>query len=214
MSNNKSNVRDCQSMPHLVKDADFNIKLKMPERNLVHTQAFLEKGVINYTLLGYKVPNGYRLVKSNRKEQYRLITTGDEPETVYLLELLFRHDIVYDRITCTQIKVWRTVALEHNEAVKDLPRAFFAHLLLNYHIVVSDEEHTFAGKRFWETMIDWALKTGYFVYVSDGTQIERPLIAMANINDFYQQWEAFCWGEDADVYRHRLVVISKDPITS
>ena len=191
-------------------DVDFDV-LKIPSKNIAHTQFFLEEeGVENFFLPGYITPHGYRLVKALKRDQYRLIATGYTPETVYLVALRFRDDIVYGRTTCTQIKVWRTVSSLHDSAVRDLPRTFFANLLKNYSIVVTDEEQTSDGKRFWGTMIVWAFQSGFHVYISDGTQIDRPLTEIRNMDEFYQQWGSFCWGSDRDVHTHRLVVISND----
>ncbi|MEW2741545.1 hypothetical protein ABZ131_20505 [Providencia rettgeri] len=202
-------ARTNKPMPYVIPDADFNSKLKAPEKNIDFTKLFLTSGVEDFTLPGYVTPHGYRLVKSLRNNQYRLIAEGDEPETVYLVELRFRNDVVYGKQTCTQIKVWRTISSIHNAAVRELPRTFFSNLLKEYSIVVSDEEQTADGKRFWETMIDWSLNTGYFVYISDGTQEDRPLSPVHSMSDFYNKWEKFCWGEDRDVHTHRLTVITK-----
>ncbi|WP_272661391.1 hypothetical protein [Providencia sp. PROV089] len=203
--------RNNKSMPYVIPDtdADFNTKLKAPEKNIDFTKIFLESGVVDFSLPGFVTPHGYKFVKSINKDQYRLIAVGDKPETVYLVELRFRNDIVYGKKTCTQIKVWRTISARHNTAVKDLPRTFFTDLLTKHSIVVSDEEQTGDGKRFWETMIDWALDSNYHVYVSDGTQEDRPLTAIKDMNEFYSKWDAFCWGNDRDVHAHRLAVISE-----
>ena len=212
MKNILLTIRNENSMPRLIPEADFNIKLKMPSRNIDHTRQFLAKGVEDVALDGYVVQYGYRLVKSLKKNQYRLIAIGDECETVYLVELIFRNDIVFNKATCTQIKVWRTISSEHNTAVKDLAKLFFANLLRKYNIVVSDEEHTSDGKRFWETMIDWSFKTGYNVYTSEGSEINRPLTPIQDMNDFYGRWDNFCRGTSSDVHRHRLVVISREAL--
>ncbi|MEX6205036.1 hypothetical protein AB6G29_23740 [Providencia hangzhouensis] len=202
--------RNNKSMPYVIPDtdADFNTKLKAPEKNIDYTKTFLESGVTDFSLPGFITPHGYRLVKALNKDQYRLIAIGDEPETVYLVELRFRNDIVYGKTTCTQIKVWRTISTKHNPAVKELPRTFFADLLKKHSIVVSDEEQTGDGKRFWESMIDWAMSSGYYVYASDGTQEDRPLTKISSMNEFYDKWDRFCWGNNQEIHTHRLAVIS------
>ncbi|MEX6156049.1 hypothetical protein AB6G46_24350 [Providencia hangzhouensis] len=90
--------RNNKSMPYVIPDtdADFNTKLKAPEKNIDYTKTFLESGVTDFSLPGF-APHGYRLVKALNKDQYRLIAIGDEPETVYLVELRFRNDIVYGK---------------------------------------------------------------------------------------------------------------------
>lgn len=213
MKNEPSQQQNGQSMPYLIPDADFNVKLKIHSKNIEHTKEFLEQGVQDFELPQYNIPVGYRFVKSLKRNQYRLITTTIPFETVYLVEVIFRKDIVYTKTICTQVKVWRTVAAEHSTVTRAIPRAFFNYLLENYNIVVSDEEQTSAGKRFWETMIDWAFKANLYIYISDGTEEERPLIKLNNTDELYEKWEDFCWGKDRDIHTHRLLVISKEPLS-
>ncbi len=213
MKNEPSQQNNGQSMPYLIPDADFNVKLKIHSKNIDHTKEFLEKGVEDFVLPEYSIPDGYRFVKSLKRNQYRLISTTNAPETVYLVELIFREDIIFSKTTCTQVKVWRTVSEEHDIATRYLPRYFFSYLLKTYSIVVSDEEQTGAGKRFWETMIDWAFTAHLNVYISDGTEENRPLTVVKDTDDLYENWDAFCWGKDRDTHTHRLLVISKEKLS-
>lgn len=208
MNNDKKEERRT-SMPYLIEDADFNHKLRISEKNVEHTAAFLENGAKDFVLPDFVIPHGYRFVKSLKQDQYRLITTDDQSETVYAVKLIFRKDIVVDKETCTQIMVWRTFSPEHQEAVSDFPRRFFRFLLDNYRIIVTDEEQTGDGKRFWQIMIAWSISVGYHVYVSDGGEVDRPLTAVASMDELLEKWDTFCWGTDAELHRHRLIVISK-----
>lgn len=45
MKKEPSQQNNGQSMPYLIPDADFNVKLKIHSRNIDHTKEFLEKGV-------------------------------------------------------------------------------------------------------------------------------------------------------------------------
>lgn len=87
--------------------AGFNRKLNLPSENNELTVLFLAAGTHPFLLPGYEVKEGYQFIKSGKKQQYRLVITGDLPETVYLVELCFRNDIVAGQTSCTQIKVWR-----------------------------------------------------------------------------------------------------------
>lgn len=42
-------------------------------------------------------------------------------------------------------------------------------------------------------MIDWAFKANLYIYISDGTEEERPLIKLNNTDELYEKWEDFCW---------------------
>lgn len=199
-------------MPKLIPAAGFNRKLNLPSENSELTALFLAAGTHQFLLPGYEVKEGYQFIKLGKKQQYRLVTTGGTPETVYLVELCFRNDIVAGQTSCTQIKVWRTTNDKHQSAVADLPRHFFRWLLDTYHIVVTDEEQTGDGRRFWEVMISWALAAGFYVYASDGGEPERPLFAVQDMESFFEYWSDFCWGNDPDIHTHRLIVISKKEI--
>ncbi|MHB0838771.1 hypothetical protein ACVZCY_14845 [Klebsiella grimontii] len=202
-----------KAMPYIIPEADFDRKLNMSEKNVTHTEGYIAKGVKDFTLPGFTTPYGYRLVKSIRDDHYRLITDSENPETVYAVKLIFREDIVETRKSCTQILVWRTPNVIHDRAVHGLPQIFFAFFLEHYAIVVSDEQQTLDGRRFWERMISWAITTnGYHVYVSDGTEVDRPLTFMTSWDDFYSVWADFCWGNDQDIHTHRLLVISKEKL--
>ncbi len=199
-------------MPRKISGTEFNQKLRINRRNVEDTLHFLAEGVSEFVLPGFVLPKGYRLVKSRTKDQYRLIAEGEKPETVYLVELRFRRDIVIGKTTCTQVKVWRSSAYNHVEIIKDLPRQFFINLLNSYSIMVTDEEQTDAGQRFWETMISWAFSQNYFVYASNGEEEERSLARIANMEDFYLNWIDVYWGKDKDIHPHKLVVISQSPL--
>lgn len=200
-----------RKMPYNIPDAGFNTKLSVTSNNIEHTTSFMQKGVSEFTLPGYTTPHGYRLVKSLYEDHYRLVTIGLDPVTVYAVRLEFMDTIIPTRRSCTQIMVWRTVQPQYKTAVNGLPQMFFRFFLENYSIVVSDSEQTGDGRRFWETMIAWAIQEdGYHVYVSDGTQEDRPLTFMTSWDDFYGTWADFCWGDDRECHSHRLLVISKD----
>ncbi|NHB91360.1 hypothetical protein [Photorhabdus cinerea] len=200
-----------EKMPALIPQADFNIKLNMTEKNVAHTQAFIERGVRDFSLPGFVTPYGYRLLASISGNQYRLVTDADMPETVYAVKLEFMEHVVPFKKTCTQILVWRTVLPQHDGAVRSLPQEFFRFFLENYSIIVSDSDRTSDGRRFWERMIAWAVNVdGYYVYVSDGTREERLLNLISSWDDFYITWADYCWGYDKDCHYHRLFVISKE----
>jgi hypothetical protein len=209
MNRLKANTR----MPLNIPDAGFSAKLNVTGNNIEHTASFMQKGIVDFSLPGYTTPHGYRLVKSRSEDHYRLVTDGADHITVYAVRLEFMDCIVPARRSCTQIMVWRSVQPQFSTAVSGLPKMFFKHFLENYSIVVSDSEQTQDGRRFWETMIAWAIKEdGYHVYVSDGTKEEHPLTFMTSWDDFYGTWTDFCCGNDRDCHFHRLLIISKDQL--
>lgn len=91
------------------------------------------------------------------------------------MALRFRNDIVYSRTISPQIKGWRAVSSLHSSVVSDVPRIFFANLLKEYSIIVTNDEQTSDGKHLWKTMIVWVFQLGFHVYISNGTQIDKPM---------------------------------------
>lgn len=199
-------------MPLLINEADFNLKLRVMGKNIDHTKEFLEKGTVSFELPSYEVPEGYRFVKARNSDQYRLITKMPDgsPITVYVVEVVFHHEITYPRRSCTQIMVWRTTDPRHDKAVRGLPQQFFSYLLNEHDIVVSDEEQTGAGRRFWHVMLEWAFAQGYHIYIADGTYNQNFLLySVKDMDEFFERWDPFAWGHDRDVHSHRRAVISK-----
>ncbi len=81
-------------MLKLIPEVDFDIKLNMTEKNAENTQAFIERGVKDFSLPGFVTPHGYRLLTSVSGNQYRLVTDADMPGTVYAVKLEFMEQIV------------------------------------------------------------------------------------------------------------------------
>ena len=110
------------------------------------------------------------------------MTTGFT-ETVYLVELCFRNDIVAGQTSCTQIKVWRTTNDKHQSAVADLPRHFSAGCWIPIILwlpmknkpvtegVLGSDDFMGIGRRF-------------YVYASDGGEPERPLFVIQDMESF------------------------------
>ncbi|KAB7715720.1 hypothetical protein GBN32_00335 [Plesiomonas shigelloides] len=204
-------------MPLLINEADFNLKLQVMGKNIDHTKEFLAKGTAPFVLPGYVVPIGYQFVKARTSDQYRLITylPDGSPITVYVVEVEFHEQITHPRRSCTQIMVWRTTDSRHDKAVRGLPQHFFSYLLDEHDIVVSDEEQTGAGRRFWHVMLDWAFSQGYHIYIADGTYDENFLLyQVKNMDEFFEKWDPFAWGKDKEVHLHRRAVISKSMLNS
>ncbi|MDS0789674.1 hypothetical protein OSB94_16375 [Proteus vulgaris] len=62
-------------------------------------------------------------------------------------------------------------------------------------------------------MILWAFSKGDYIYASDGTEEDRPLHLINSIEDFYNNWDAFCWGKERDTHTHRLLIISQEKLS-
>lgn len=201
--------------PLVIPSASFTDKLGDFDKNADHTQAYLNKGVHDYHIPGYVVPNGYRLVANADETQIRLVTVGSEIETAYAVKLIIRDKLIPNETVGTQVMVWRSLSMRHKDVVRDYASMMFDHLLDKYSIMVSDEEQTPDGKRFWEARIIQSIEMGYHVYLLDRTDIEEPLYRVkgfeGNIGarSFATLWHSVGWGGNKEVHRHRLFVISK-----
>lgn len=200
--------------PLLIDDADFSSKLDKTSRNIEHTEQFLARGVEDYKIDGYVLASGYRLVKSLRGDQYRIVTTDNgKPLTAYAVKLVHHNEITWPHTAVTQVMVWRTSVTPHYMAVQGFPRIFFHHLLNITNIVVSDSEQTGEGRKFWRDMLNWAYSSGYSLYVADGTEGEDwPKFPIANMEELEERWLEYAWGRDRDVHLHRRLIISKKPL--
>ncbi len=193
--------------PRLISDADFNRKLNAPDRNREHTQVFLAKGVEPFSLPGYVPPVGYRLVMSLDGKQCRLLK---DDITAYAVKIVTGKFVVPGKQHCTQVMVWRTFIAEHQAALNGLAKLIFAWLLETYEIVVSDNEQTADGRRFWEYRISEAIADPeYEVMIWDGTKEDDELQRITSEAEFVSKWSPYAWGTDPEIHQHRLLVISK-----
>lgn len=193
--------------PRLISDADFNRKLNAPDRNREHTLAFLAKGVEPFSLPGYVPPAGYRLVMSLDGKQCRLLK---DDITAYAVKIVTGKFVVPGKQHCTQVMVWRTFMPEYQDALQGLAKRIFAWLLETYEIVVSDNEQTADGRRFWEYRISEAIADPeYEVMIWDGTKEDDELQRITSEAEFVSKWSPYAWGTDPEIHQHRLLVISK-----
>lgn len=193
--------------PKLISDTEFNRLLNLSERNHERTEAFLNKGAKLFSLPGYVPPAGYCLMMSFDGKQCRLIKDGI---TAYAVKIITGKYIVPGRTHCTQVMVWRTFLPEYQSALHGLAKLFFAWLLETYEIVVSDQEQTGDGRRFWEYRINDAIADPqYEVMIWDGTKDKGELSLIQSAEEFVRKWSPYAWGINPEIHPQRLLVISK-----
>ncbi|MDP2543418.1 hypothetical protein Q8W15_04715 [Photobacterium damselae subsp. piscicida] len=83
--------------------------------------------------------------------------------------------------------VWASPSNE--DLLIGLPRKVFNHFLERYIIVVSDDEQTADGKRFWERRISNAFADNNHVYYIEN---ERPR-EILSVDDFFENFESIGW---------------------
>ncbi|EGC0267528.1 hypothetical protein H8U31_001278 [Salmonella enterica] len=192
--------------PRLIDSTGFARKLDIPSKNHEHTAIFMNCGTKHFTLEGYTPPFGYQIRCSSNGREYRLIAGN---MTAYYVKLKESAHILPGMKHVTQVAVWRSDLPEHEAAVTGLPKLMFAHLLKHYTVVISDEEQTPDGARFWRARIRQAISAPtQFVYAWDGTQEDAAPVYISNQEQFSEQWEDLMWGRDRDIHQHRLFIIS------
>lgn len=204
------NFNDDNLMPILIPDTSFNQVLSPETTNKLNTLDFLTRELQAFTLPGFTLPFGYRLLFCPQEKQYRLLTIADDPETVYAVRIEEVEEFTHPQSACVQVMVWRTRQPEHEHAVQGIARRFFCHFLTTHAVIITDSAQTNAAKVMWEGMIAWALKTAdHCVYVWDGTRSEDRLTRIDDWEQFCHRWSAFCWGNAPASHLQRRVIISK-----
>ncbi|MEJ2765195.1 hypothetical protein VV869_14640 [Photobacterium sp. MCCC 1A19761] len=213
------------------------MKLTTPTRNKEETQLFLSQSPYPYEIPGFIEPQGYRLMRSRDKLDadgtkftIALIYNGrdnthyprlDEnyldSETVYKVTVLSRPSPnAYLAIeNCSQVLVWRQIAGPHSAATRGLPTLVFNHLLDNHNIVISDDQQTEDGKRFWLDRMGESFTTSNksIYYVDLNVVFEdsmTPRIAhIATFHDLLEHYVPNGWG-NTEEFKDRLFILSKE----
>ncbi|MBV7264124.1 hypothetical protein KCG43_19105 [Photobacterium sp. WH24] len=212
-------------MPQLIPDDDtagFDMKLTTSASNKIETNVFLKNGPSAFAVPGYVVPHGYRLLIGAEKpaaegmeQTICLVADGQEPETVYKVKMLVRNapNAYLASKNCTQLIVWRTFDPRHRAVVTGFPRTIFNHLLDSHDIMITDEQQTSDGKRFWmERIADAISVPEQFVYYIDLDNLDDSLVpkieSIDTYDEFVDSYVSVGWGND-DNYRSRVFMISK-----
>lgn len=207
-------------MPQLISK-DFDMILKNSKQNKADTEAFLLQQPINYLLPDFVVPAGYQLRVDIEKEttdgikrEICFITEGEEPETIYKVQTIYRHESnAYMRSkNCTQLLIWRTSNAKHAYVLQDFPKKIFNHLLSQYDIMITDDQQTEDGKRFWESRMSEAIyienRCLYYIDLQKRDNEMVPYLEEITTQDeLTDKYIPQGWGEGEE-FRNRIFVIS------
>ncbi|MCS5452477.1 hypothetical protein ACJVQT_23155 [Enterobacter huaxiensis] len=197
--------------PRLIDSTGFARKLDNPEKNKEHTSIFLNCGTKHFDLEGFTPPFGYQIRRSMDGREFRLVAGTNI--TAYYVKLKESSHILPGVKHVTQVAVWRSDLPEHEAAVTGLPKLMFAYLVKHYTVVISDEEQTPDGARFWRARIRQAIASpAQFVYAWDGTKEDAEPTAIQDQETFSEEWESVMWGADRNIHQHRLFIISGKPL--
>ncbi|WP_313416974.1 hypothetical protein [Pseudomonas oryzihabitans] len=161
----------------------------------------------------HEVPDGYRLVRIDNRleplahERFEVALLCDATQRVaYYNQVIVTGYQDINHRPATQVLVWRSTAFQHEAVLSQLARTvFFDYLLENYDVLVSDNQQTHEGQRFWLTQMSRALGLQLFVYHYH--LLSTELVQLRQEADI-QALRAVAWGGEQD-HAHHLVIISK-----
>ncbi|EGU45686.1 hypothetical protein VII00023_00320 [Vibrio ichthyoenteri ATCC 700023] len=208
-------------MPQLI-EVGFDMKLTMPSSNKTETALFLASHPQEFILPGFVIPAGYRLVTKLHTPTADgvmqtvcfIYTGGDVPEMVYKVKLIIRNEPnAYLPIkNCTQLLVWRQVAGPHSFVLSGFARQVFQYLLQSNNIMISDEQQTPDGKRFWLDRMGEAFSIAdVSVYYIDLDELDKELspivVRIQSFEDLMEKYVPNGWGAD-EAHKNRVFLIS------
>lgn len=107
--------------------------------------------------------------------------------------------------TCaTQISVWASAVAPSGLTQK----VFFGEMMHRFDTMVSDEEHSKDGQRFWLRALSGALRHGFRIGLMEGKQIVSVYDAATLFRQWLDKVAAHGWGSDPE-HRGRLFFITK-----
>ncbi|MFA0114227.1 hypothetical protein AB4407_11210 [Vibrio sp. 10N.261.46.E11] len=203
------------------------MKLTRPSSNKIETEAFLLAKPADFALSDFAVPAGYRLV-ANKPAQTQegetqiicLIYTGGEyAETVYKVKTIVRNEPnAYLPIkNCTQLVVWRQITGLHGHVLSGFARTVFNFLLRSHSIMITDEQQTEDGKRFWLDRMGESFAIAdrdvYYVNLNELDNEMSPVIKrIDSSNDLMENYIPNEWGADEE-HKNRAFIISTQEIS-
>lgn len=209
-------------MPRLIPPAEFAKKLETLERNVREAGYFLEQGTVEYPVAEMDLPEGYRLLKARKVYKGKLgedqikIRLVHGNEIVYAVNLNVLDGVIKGK-HCTQVLVWRSDNDDYEDVLTGFARKMFDHFIEEYVVIVSDDEQTESGRRFWKGRISNALRKNRSVCFTDMNELDEDMInvlsPISSEQEFVDKWYDHGWGGD-EHYKDRLFVISKDQLTN
>ena len=208
-------------MPQFIPSG-FDIKLTVPSSNKRETAAFLAAKPNAFELPDFVVPAQYQLVASDWKasEEGKVQTIcliysgGMDAETVYKVKIIVRFEPnAYLPVkNCTQLIVWRQASGIHENVLSNFAKTVFNFLLRTHNIMITDEQQTEDGKRFWLNRMGESFTiANRNVYFIDLDELDEDLSPKVESIDTYDDLMEFYvprgWGTDEE-HRNKAFIIS------
>ena len=183
------------------------------ENTAIYSELISSNPIDIGTSIDLPVPGGYRFIRVDNRissELFELALVSDTDKYVaYYNKVDLRDDLYLGHHRVTQVLIWRTSIPKYDNAIRGLPAAvFFEYLLRNYTVIVSDNEQTGNGMRFWQSRIYEALDLNSYIYRYH--LLDCHLEPIKNSDDL-ERMQNVIWGSDAD-HVNQLVVLSSIPL--
>jgi hypothetical protein len=191
-------------MPQYIDFAEFSNTLKKPRFNKNEAKKCIAKYRYNYVVEGINFPDTFQLKCNKKQTIIRLLDKSDieSPRIAYAVDIEITKEKINQQ-SCTQVLVWRRSG---DQVVRGFAAEMFKHFLQKYIVMITDEQQTAAGKKFWEDQIVYALKDGYCVYFYDRKGI-NGLQRIKTEEDFFETFEPLGWGNDL-LHQNKWFLIS------
>ncbi len=208
-------------MPQLI-EAGFDMKLTTPSSNKTETETFLNAKPKTFVLPGFVVPAGYKLVANTpvkiAEGEIQTICLiyfgGSEPETVYKVKMIARNESnAYLPIkNCTQLLVWRQVSGPHGIVLSGFAKIVFNFILRSHNIMITDEQQTADGKRFWLDRMGESFAIDdrgvYYINLNELDHNMTPVVErIQTFDELMEEYVPKGWGADEE-HRNRAFIIS------
>ena len=208
-------------MPQLI-EAGFDMKLTTPSSNKEETAAFLNAKPAVFALPDFAVPAGYQLVANNPVKTADgeiqticlIYSGGDVAETVYKVKMIVRNEPnAYLPVkNCTQLIVWRQAAGPHGFVLSGFARTIFNFLLRTHNIMITDEQQTADGRRFWLDRMGESFaivdRNVYYINLDELDEEMTPVVErIQSFEELMENYVPLGWGVDEE-HKNRAFIIS------
>lgn len=181
------------------KDLDSTSKNNETYEKLMHTSNHIVD-------VGLNLPPDYELRRFDISTGLFVVALlyNKSKEIAYYVKVQQWDAVTFNDAPVTQVLLWKTLNIKHEDVVYRLPEiVFLKYLLVKYNLVISDSNQTIQGAYFWFRMISKLFQKGASIAqynILDGTIFEVDDLERLRNNEYDT------WG-NSDEYQYKLLVI-------
>jgi len=182
------------------------------------TQAFINYVGQECSIPGFTIPKPFKLVKAVYCNEYRILSDGDNPRTLFYIRLydspLISH-LTSKKIpslnkNITQCLVWTSLIPQHRDAFHFIATKFFDYFLNQYNIATVPGQMTLCSANFWEGRLLEAFKTkNAGVFTATESHPKMKVKEIGTWFDFQKIWTEFLFNSSENIPDPTVIIISK-----